>query len=139
MSFQQITLVGNLGSDPEMKYMPDGTAVTNFPVATSRRWTNAEGEGQEQTIWFRIEAWGRQAENCNQYLQKGRQVMVVGTVKEPYAYINNDTGEAGASLQVRAQNVQFLGGGNAGSNGYVAPEETPVAAGAAQETDDIPF
>ena len=66
--YQQIIIVGNLGSDPEMRYMPDGTAVTNFSVATNRKWTDGNGDPQEEVPWFRESAWGREAETSNQYL-----------------------------------------------------------------------
>ena len=75
--YQKVIIVGNLGTDPEMRYMPDGTAVTNFSVATNRRWTDrATGEPREETTWFRVSVWRQQAETANQYLSKGRQVLV---------------------------------------------------------------
>ena len=106
--YQQITLVGNLGRDPELRYTASGTAVTSFPVATSRGWTGADGQRNEKTVWFRVSAWERQAETCNQYLTKGQRVLVVGEVEEPYVYTDQE-GNSRASLQVRARNVQFLG------------------------------
>ena len=65
--FQKVILVGNLGRDPEMRYTPGGQAVTNFSVATNRRYTDSSGETRDETVWFRISAWGKQAETCNQY------------------------------------------------------------------------
>ena len=79
--YQKVTIVGNLGTDPEMRYTPSGQAVTNFSVATNRRWTNNEGQMQEETVWFRVSVWGKQAESCNQYLSKGRQVFVEGRLR----------------------------------------------------------
>ena len=120
--YQQITLVGNLGGDPEMRNMPSGVPVTNFSVATSRSWTGEDGQRQEKTVWFRVAAWQRLAETCSQYLAKGRRVMVVGELEEPYVW-NDDSGNARASLQVRARNVQFLSSraeGNATSEGQAA-------------------
>lgn len=105
--YQQITLVGNLGRDPEMRYTASGVAVTSFPVATSRGWTGADGQRNEKTVWFRVSAWDRQAETCNQYLTKGRRVLVVGEVEEPYVYTDQE-GNSRASLQVRARTVRFL-------------------------------
>ena len=64
--YQKIIIVGYLGRDPEMRYTPDGTPVTNFSVATSRRWNNPDGSQGDETTWFRITAWKRQAETCNQ-------------------------------------------------------------------------
>ena len=105
--YQQITLVGNLGNDPELRHAPSGDPVTSFSVATSRRWTGADGQRQEKTVWFRVSAWQRLAETCNQYLAKGRRVMVVGEVEEPSTW-TDDSGNVRASLQVRARSVQFL-------------------------------
>ena len=105
--YQQITLIGNLGRDPEMRYTPSGVPVTNFSIAVSRSWTGNDGQRQEKTVWFRVSAWQRQAETCNQYLTKGQRVLVVGEMEEPYLWTDQG-GNARASLQVRARNVQFL-------------------------------
>lgn len=136
--YQQITLVGNLGGDPQMTYTPSGKPVTNFSVATSRSWTGQDGQRQEKTVWFRVAAWERLAETCNQYLTKGQRVLVVGELEEPHVYTGKD-GNARASLQVRARNVQFLstraeaegaamhgaGQGNAGTQRQYAEEDIP--------------
>ncbi|HZQ10122.1 MAG TPA: single-stranded DNA-binding protein [Anaerolineae bacterium] len=121
--YQRLVLVGNLGRDPEMRYTPNGTAVTTFPVATSRRWTDASGQLKEETAWFRVSVFGKQAEICNQYLAKGRRVLVEGelAVDEktggPRVYTRKD-GTAGASFEVRANTVRFLTPkGEAGDNG----------------------
>ena len=106
--YQKLIIVGNLGRDPEMRYMTDGTPVTSFSVATSRRWTDANGQAQERTVWFRVSAWRRLAETCNQYLTKGRQVLVEGELSEPRPWQSRD-GEWRASLEVRAYTVKFLG------------------------------
>lgn len=135
--FQQLTIVGNLGADPEMRYMPDGTAVTNLRLATNRKWTDGSGNVREETTWFRVSVWGKQAEACNQYLAKGRQVLVVGRLKaddsgNPRTYQAND-GSTRASFEVTAEQVKFLGG--AGQQGQGA-----AGAGApAQDDDDLPF
>ena len=78
MSYQELTLIGHLGRDPEMSFTPDGRAVTKFPMAVNRRVRNALGEQVRETAWFQITAWERQAENANLFLQKGSQVMVKG-------------------------------------------------------------
>ena len=127
--FQQTIIVGNLGSDPELKYLQSGRAVCNFSVAVNRRWNDANGERHEQTDWYRVAAWGSLGELCNQYLSKGRQVQVVGRVSAN-AYMNNQ-GEAAASLELTAQNVLFLGSGN----GQRQSEPT----GEAVDSKDIPF
>ena len=78
--YQKIIVVGNLGGDPEMRYMPDGTAVTNFSLATNRRWTDGRsGETRDETTWIRVSVWRKQAESVNQYLSKGSKVLVEGT------------------------------------------------------------
>jgi single-strand DNA-binding protein len=105
--YQKLILVGNLGRDPEMRYTADGTPVTSFSVATSRRWTDQSGQQQERTVWFRVSAWRRLAETCNQYLSKGSRVLVEGELNEPRPYQSRD-GEWRASLDVTARSVQFL-------------------------------
>ena len=105
--YQQITIVGNLGRDVEMRYTTSGSAVADFSVAVTERWTDKQtNEQKESTVWFRVSAWNKLAETCNQYLTKGRQVMVVGTI-DASAWIGQD-GEARASLELRAQTVKFL-------------------------------
>jgi len=126
--YQQITLVGNLGADPEMRYTQDGTPVTSFRVATNRRWSSQDGTTQEKTVWFRVSAWRRLAETCNQYLTKGQRVLVVGEMEEPWAWTDQE-GNARASLEVQARTVRFLGSRDG-------------AQGQAQEQgdgEDIPF
>ena len=136
--YQIIILTGNLGSDPEMRYMADGTAVTNFSMATNRKWTGNDGQLKEEVTWFRVSVWGRQAESVNQYLSKGRQVMVEGRLKPdpetggPRLWTTQD-GTVRASFEVTANDVKFLSGGSDG--GYQAPAQSQ----AAQQEDDIPF
>lgn len=76
--YQKIIIVGNLGGDPVMRYTPSGQAVTNFSVATNRQYTASNGEQVKETTWFRVSVWGKQAEVANQYLRKGRKVLVEG-------------------------------------------------------------
>ncbi len=122
--FQQLILIGNLGSDPELRYTADGTPVTSFSVAVNRRWTKEDGSHGEETTWFRVSAWRRQAEVAAQYLKKGRQVMVVGRVSAR-AYTGTD-GQLRASLDVTADNIKFIGGGPRG-------EDSPFAEPAEEE------
>jgi len=77
----KVMIIGNLGSDPEMRYTPTGRPVTSFSVATSRSWVTSEGEPREATEWFRIVAWGNLAEICNRYLSKGSRVYVEGRLQ----------------------------------------------------------
>lgn len=136
--YQSTTVVGYLGRDPEMRYTPSGTPVTNFSVATTRKWTNAEGQLQEKTTWFRVSVFGKQAEACNQYLAKGRLVIVEGEV-DASAWNDKGTNEARASLDLRARTVRFLGG--KGERPEAAAETGGAAApGATPETEEeIPF
>ena len=142
--YQKIVIVGNLGNDPEMRYMPDGTAVTSFSVATNRRWTNqSSGQQVDETTWFRVSVWRKQAESANQYLSKGRKVLVEGRLKPdpqtggPRTFVRND-GSVGASFEITADTVRFLSGRE--ETGYVSDGGGDYAAGdAAQEEDEIPF
>ena len=76
--YHTIIIVGNLGRDPEVRYTPSGQPVTSFSVATNRQYTNNAGETIKETLWFRVSAWGKTAEVCNQYLKKGSKVLVEG-------------------------------------------------------------
>jgi single-strand DNA-binding protein len=139
--YSKITIAGNLGADPEMKYMQSGDAVTNFSVATNRKWNNkASGELVEEVAWFRVSVFGRQAEACNEYLSKGRQVLVEGRIKPdpktggPRLWTAQD-GTVRSSFEVTADKVVFLGGGEASSAD--SPSASKPAADA--EEDEIPF
>ena len=77
----KVMVIGNLGRDPEMRYTPNGRPVTSFSVATTRSWTNADGERREETEWFNVVAWGNLAEICKQYLRKGQQVYIEGRLQ----------------------------------------------------------
>jgi single-strand DNA-binding protein len=140
--FHKVILVGNLGRDPEMRYTPSGQAVTNLSVATNRKYTNSNGDTVEETVWFRVSVWGRQAEATNTYLSKGRQVLVEGRLVpdengNPKTWTRQD-GSAAASFEINAQTVRFLGGGQARDNGDGAGAgEQPETA--VEELDDIPF
>ena len=137
--FQKVILVGNLGRDPEMRYTPGGQAVTNFSVATNRRYTDSSGETRDETVWFRISAWGKQAETCNQYLKKGSRVLVEGRLNgdengNPRMWTGQD-GSPRASFEVTSQNVRFLSGRDEGSVG----DDEGGSAAAPPPDDDIPF
>jgi single-strand DNA-binding protein len=111
--YQKVVIVGNLGRDPEMRYTSSGQAVTNFPVATNRVYTNSNGERIQETTWFRVSAWGRQAEVCNEYLSVGRQVMVEGRLNAdretggPRVFTRQD-GSTGSNFELTAERVIFL-------------------------------
>ncbi len=155
MSWHQTIIVGNLGGDPELRYMQNGRAVCNFSVAVSERWRDRQtNEQQERTTWYRVAVWGPQAENCNTYLAKGRRVLVTGNVSAR-GYINNN-GEAAASLDLNARDVRFLssrgedgqqgggwqGGGSQGGGRREAQRRDDRASNYADppsSVDDIPF
>ncbi|MCI0392155.1 MAG: single-stranded DNA-binding protein [Acidobacteria bacterium] len=107
MSFNKITIVGYLGRDPELRYTPQGTAVCNMSVATTEKRKNSSGETEEHTIWFRVTAWGRQAESAAEYLAKGRQVYIEGRLRLE-EYTDRD-GAPRTSPEVNANDIQFLG------------------------------
>lgn len=124
--YQKLTIVGNLGRDPEMRYTPSGQAVTNFSVATSRKWTGADGQLQEETVWIRVSVWGKQAEICNEHLRKGRLVLCEGRLTvdretgQPRVW-QDQNGNWRSGYEMTAFEVKFLGsrdqrGGN-GDNG----------------------
>jgi single-strand DNA-binding protein len=137
--FQQITIVGYLGRDPEMRFTTSGQPVTSFSVATSNSYTNNAGQKIDETTWFRITVWGAQAESCKQYLSKGRPVLVIGRLRPdpdtggPRIFTRKD-GTSGASFEVTAQNVRFLpSGGAPGYEGDMGDVEGGM------EDDEIPF
>lgn len=140
-SYQKIVIVGNLGRDPEMRYTPDGTPVTDFSVATNRKWSNSDGSAGEETTWFRVTVWRRQAETVAQYLKKGSQVLVEGRMKAdratggPRVWSGQD-GVARASYEITASRVIFLGGR---ANAAGAGEDAPASGGADFPEDEIPF
>jgi single-strand DNA-binding protein len=111
--YQKLTIVGNLGSDPIMKYSPSGQPVTSFHVATNRTYTGSNGQRVKETTWHRVSAWGKLAENCNNYLKRGSKCLVEGRLTPdpetggPRVFTRND-GTTGASFEVSASTVQFL-------------------------------
>jgi single-strand DNA-binding protein len=137
MSYHKTQVIGYLGRDPEMRYTPSGQAVTNFSVAVNDDYTNSQGEKVERVIWYRISTWGKLAEVCNQYLQKGRLVFVEGRLIAdqgtggPRVYTRND-GTSGASFELNAQTVRFLGKSNGASDQASEPD-------AVAQEDEIPF
>lgn len=130
--FQQTTLVGYVGNDPEMRYTPSGQAVTSFSLATSKKWTGQDGQSHEQTVWWRVQCWQKSAEVAAKYVVKGKLLMVQGELAVPNAYIDRD-GKPRASLELRANVLKFLGGKD-GAQASVDGQET----GQANE-EEIPF
>lgn len=114
MSVNKVILVGRLGQNPEVRYTPSGAAVANFSIATSESWADKSGQKQEKTEWHRIVVWGKTAENCNQYLSKGRQVYIEGRLQT--RQWQDKDGQTKSTTEIQAQTVQFLGGA-AGATG----------------------
>lgn len=124
--YHKITLLGRLGRDPEMRYTAEGKPVTSFSVAID----DSYGENK-RTVWFRVSVWGKQAESCNQYLSKGRQVYIEGRLQHengnPRMFTRQD-GSAGASFEVTAQVVKFIGGQSENGQGGPRDEDVPPEA-----------
>jgi single-strand DNA-binding protein len=136
MSFHTVIVVGNLGRDPEMRYTPSGQPVTSFSVASSRSYNNTSGEKVDETIWFRVTAWGKLAETCNQYLHKGSKVLVEGRLTPdknggPRVWTKQD-GTSGASFELNASTVRFLSTRGEGGG-------EPMGEMMGDGGDDIPF
>lgn len=110
--YHTVIIVGNVGRDAEMRYTPSGAAVASFSVATNRQYTASSGEQVKETIWFRVSAWGKQAEVCNQYVKKGMKVLVEGRLTAdpntggPRIWERNGTFKA--SFEVTAGTIRFL-------------------------------
>ena len=114
--FNKVFLLGNLGRDPESRALPSGQPVANFPMATSRKWRDRDGNQQEQTEWHNIVCFGRLAEIAGQYLTKGKQVFVEGRI-QTRTWDDRNTGEKRYRTEVVADNFQMLGGPGGGGGG----------------------
>ena len=141
-SVNKVILVGNLGRDPELRYIPSGQAVANFTLATNERWRDKDGNNQERTEWHRIVVWGKSAENCAQFLQKGRSVYVEGKL-QTQEWEDKD-GIKRKTTEVVAQTVQFLGGrggaeSGGGSSGDYGPSGAGSGGGESPPPSDVPF
>jgi single-strand DNA-binding protein len=146
MSVNKVLLIGNLGRDPEVRYLPSGNPVANFSIATSENYTDRNGTKQDRTDWHNIVVYGKQAELCGQYLKKGRQVFVEGRI----SYRNYEAKDGSGKRYVTdivAQRVQFLGGragagagdlgdmgGGRGGSGQPGGGDLPP-----MDDEDIPF
>ena len=147
-------ILGHLGRDPELKYMQSGQPVCKLNIATSRKYTNKNNEPVEETEWHRVSVWGKQAEHCNNFLTKGRQVYVEGRLRTS-SY--DKDGQKHYTTEIVADTVQFIGGRDGASGGAEGGERSgragraPAAGGGDQPAgdfndfggnpgdDDIPF
>ena len=135
----KVTLIGNLGRDPELRYTANGQAVANFTLATTESFSKRDGGRDEKTEWHRIVAWGKLAEICGEYMAKGRQIYVEGRI-QTREWEDKD-GNKRQTTEVVAQQVTFIGGrgeggGRPGDTGAPTP---PAPAASGGSGDDIPF
>jgi len=135
VSINRMTIIGNLGNEPEMRFTPSGRPVTSFRVATNWRYTTPDGERKEETEWFTIVAWGKLAEQCNQFLTKGRLVYVEGRLR--LRTWDGPDGQRRARNEIVADRVKFLDRQAAGVAVEAKTEEAEP--GGDIEPDDIPF
>ena len=142
--YAKVTILGNLGRDPETRYTKSGTMNVNVSIAVNRRFTDSSGTPQERTTWFRVTAWGKLAETLDRlaqdgHLAKGRQVLVAGRI-EANEYTNQQ-GETKTTLDVTADDVVLAGSSGregGGQGGYGASRSSQPAA-VAEDVDDLPF
>ena len=130
-SVNKVILIGNLGSDPELRNTSGGNSVCNFSIATNEVWTGKDGQKNERVEWHKIVVWGKQAENCQQYLKKGRQVYVEG--RNQTRSWDDEDGVTRYVTEVVARQVVFLSGGSEGGGGR--RDEAPPP----QDDSDIHF
>jgi single-strand DNA-binding protein len=153
-SVNKVIIVGNLGRDPETRYMPDGGAITNVSIATTSQWKDKSGEKQEQTEWHRVAFFGKLAEIAGEYLKKGSQVYVEGKLRT--RKWQDKDGQDKYTTEIIADSMQMLGsrqgmgGGDSGGGDY-APRASAPSGGASKPAggkapakfedmdDDIPF
>lgn len=140
-NFNKVLLMGNVARDPELRYIQSGTAVLDLRLAVNRRTKAADGTWGEEATFLDVTVWGKQAENCAEYLSKGRPVFVEGHLRLDQ-WQDKKTGENRSRLRVTAENVQFLGGRPRGA-ADAEPKSEPSASAPAADTglsdDDIPF
>lgn len=127
-SFNKVMLMGNLTRDPELRYTSGGQAVCNFSLAINRYFNDKQGERKEETTFMRITVWGKQGENCAQYLSKGRSAFVEGRLQS--RSWETEDGQKRSAVDVVADSVQFIGGRNnsdapAGNEGSIAEDDIP--------------
>ena len=154
-SVNKVILVGNLGSDPEVRYFDGGAIVAKFNIATSEAYTNRNGERVEQTEWHRIEVWNKTAQIAEKYLKKGNQVYIEGSIRSE-TWVDKE-GQQRNGITIRATNMTLLGSGpsnNAPASGTSAPATaatnfetqpsspspiSPALSASSTDEDDLPF
>jgi single-strand DNA-binding protein len=136
----KVILMGNLGQDPEVRTIPNGTSVVSFSVATSRRWNNRDGQKQEETTWHNVEAWGKVGEVIAQYFSKGSKILLDGRLKVD-SWEDKETGQKRYKTKVVLENFHFVGskGDNQGGGYQGQPQGSGGARPQPNDDDDIPF
>lgn len=146
MAFAKITLMGNLGRDPETRYTPSGAMNVEFSMAVTRKWNDQGGQLKEETTWFRVTGWGKMAERLDKlsqggYLTKGKPVVVTGSVSA--REYTDKQGEKRFSVDVRADDIELVSSRQDGDNFNAAPARSQSATSdeetGSQEFDDVPF
>ncbi len=133
-SLNKVMIIGNVGNEPEMRFTPNGNPVTSFRVATNRTYTTLDGERREETEWFSVIAWGRLAEQCNQFLTKGQRVYTEGRLRT-HSWEGQD-GQRHFRSEIVANRVLFLDRRATAPSSEEKPEE---AVAGELEPEDIPF
>ncbi len=136
-SVNKLIIIGNLGSDPEMRFTPNGNPVTSFRVATNWRYTNSQGERQEETQWFTVVTWNRLAEQCNQFLTKGRLVYAEGRLRT--RSWDGQDGQKHFTNEIIANKVTFLDKQGAAPLSEEGLVESPQDAGGELTPEDVSF
>ncbi|HCX89368.1 MAG: single-stranded DNA-binding protein [Deltaproteobacteria bacterium CG12_big_fil_rev_8_21_14_0_65_43_10] len=137
MSVNKVILIGRLGADPEVRYTSDGTAVATFRIATTKKWSNQQGEKEEKTEWHRIVAWRRLGEICGEYLSKGKQVYIEGELQT--RSWEDKEGNKRWATEVVASNMQMLGSPAGQDRPKKDFEGGPKQDASFDTEDDIPF
>ena len=140
MSVNKAILIGRLGKDPELRYTPSGKAVTSFSLATTERWTGADGQRNESTTWHNIIAWGKQAELLKEYLSKGREVYIEGRI-DNRSYEDKEGNKRYIS-EIVVQNFSFIGSRGdqeSGPRRETEPPPPPPSDDLGSSDDDLPF
>ncbi|MEJ2739616.1 MAG: single-stranded DNA-binding protein [Dehalococcoidia bacterium] len=133
-SLNKVLLIGNVGTDPEMRFTPNGNPVTSFRIATNRVYTTSEGERRQETEWFTIVTWRKLAESCNQFLTKGQRVYVEGSLRT--RIWEGQDGQKRSRVEVVANRVLFL---DKQATAMIPGDESAIEVADEEEPEDLPF
>lgn len=140
-NYNKVILVGNLTRDPQLSYLPSQTPVVEFGLAVNRRWRGQDGQQREETCFVDCRSYGKQAETINQYMSKGRPILVEGRLQ--FSSWEGQDGQKRSKLRVVVESFQFLGGGQGSSSGNAggyrqAPQKPPAASQDQSQTQEPP-